>query len=203
MKVNKIYHSDCLDILPVIEEVTVVKGFLNKIGLTNYALSKGNEEDLTNTDILIKTNDKTLKAEVKTENGWSYGTNNITLDAISAFSWIGRPAKVNRIFQLLPFIRIQTLGTFYQSSNDIIIKMIRNIKTQKQDFFAYDIKKMKDPAFFRYVERNCDIKINPKKSYNRDDFQESAFFCVKLDDPMLQQTEVKNLDDLTEIFKEA
>lgn len=199
MEVNKIYHSNCLDILPVIEEVTVVKGFLSKIGLTNYALSKGNEEDLESTDILIKANDKTLRAEVKMEDCWSY----VTLDAISAFSWIGRPAKVNRIFQLLPFIRIQMLGTFYQSNNDIMIKMIRNIKTQKQDFFAYDIKKMKESAFVRYVERNCDIKIYPKKNYDTNDFRESAFFCVKLDDQMLQQTEVKSLDDLTEIFKEV
>ena len=185
------------------EEVAVVKGFLNKIGLTDYTLSKGNEEDFTGTDILLTVNGKTLRSEVKIEDILSYVTGNITLDAISAFSWIGRPAKVNRIFQLLPFIRIQTLGTFYQSSDDIMIKMIRDIKTHRQDFFAYDIRKMKDPAFVRYVERNCDIKIDPKKSYDLDDFWESAFFCVKLDDPMLQQTEIKSLDDLTEIFKEV
>lgn len=185
------------------EEVTVVKGFLSKIGLANYTLSKDNEKDLTSTDILIKVNDKILKAEVKIEDSQSYVTGDITLNAISAFSWIGRPAKVNRIFQLLPFIRIQTLGTFYQSSDDIIIKMIRDIKTHRQDFFAYNIRKMKDPAFVRYVERNCDIKINSKKSYDLDDSWESAFFCVKLDDPMLQQTEIKSLDDLTEILEEA
>lgn len=185
------------------EEVIVVKGFLSKIGLTNYTLSKSNEEDLTSTDILIKVNDKTLKAEVKIEDSRSYVTGDITLNAISAFSWIGRPAKVNRIFQLLPFIRIQTLGTFYQSSDDIIIKMIRDIKTHRKDFFAYNIRKMKDPAFVSYVERNCDIKINSKKSYDLDDSWESAFFCVKLDDPMLQQTEIKSLDDLTEILEEV
>lgn len=185
------------------EEVAVVKGFLSKIGLANYTLSKGDGEDLTSTDILIKVNDKTLRAEVKIEDIRSYVTGDITLNAISAFSWIGRPAKVNRIFQLLPFIRIQTLGTFYQSSNDIIIKMIRDIKTKRQNFFAYNIRKMKDPAFIRYVERNYDIKINSKKSYDLDDSWESAFFCVKLDDPMLQQTEIKSLDDLTEILEEA
>lgn len=185
------------------EEVTVVKGFLSKIGVTNYTLSKDNEEDLTSTDILIKVNDKTLRAEVKIEDSQSYVTGDITLDAISAFSWIGRPAKVNRIFQLLPFIRIQTLGTFYQSSDDIMIRMLRDIKTQRQDFFAYDIKKMKDPAFVRYIERDCDIKIQLKESCDLDDSWESAFFCVKFDDPMLQQAEIKSLDDLTEILKEV
>lgn len=185
------------------EEVAAVKGFLNKIGLTDYTLSKGNEEDFTGTDILLTVNGKTLRSEVKIEDIWPYVTGNITLDAISAFSWMGRPAKVNRIFQLLPFIRIQTLGTFYQSSDDIIIKMIRDIKTHRKDFFAYNIRKMKDPAFVHYVERNCNIKINSKKSYDLDDSWESAFFCVKLDDPMLQQTEIKSLDDLTEILEEV
>ena len=84
-----------------------------------------------------------------------------------------------------------------------MIRMLRDIKTQRQDFFAYDIKKMKDPAFVRYIERDCDIKIKLKESCDLDDFWESAFFCVKFDDPMLQQAEIKSLDDLTEILKEA
>lgn len=185
------------------DEVIAVQSFLDKIGLTDYKLTKGNEDDLTGTDVIITVHDKTLKAKVKIEDNWPYVTGNITLDAISAFSWIGRPAVVNRICRLLPLITVHQLGSFYQSTDDIMIKMIRDKKTNRQDFFAYDIKKMKELSFINYVEKNCDIKINPKKTYDLDDSWDSAFFCIAIADPKLKQTELTDLSSLMRKFQEG
>lgn len=178
----------------VTDEILAARGWLTKVGIRDYELTKGNTDIVTGTDIIIKVKDRVVLAEVKIEDYWPYKTGNITLDAISAFSWNSMPVKVNRLQELLPYITVQKWGTLYNSNDDIMIKMIRDAKQGKQNFFAYDIRKLQDPVFVSYVENNCDIKVNPKKQYNLYEMWESAFFCVKITDPMLLATQVVSLD---------
>lgn len=173
---------------------------MHKIGIQDYNIQKGNIHDLTGHDIIITVKEGTLFAEIKIEDYWPYITDNITLDAISIFSWNNTPKKVKTIRELLPLITVKKYGTLYNSNDDIMIKMIRDIKTERQDYFAYNIVKLQSRSFISYVEQNCLIKVNPKKSYDLDDTWESAFFCIKISDSVLQQTEIKSIADISVLF---
>lgn len=178
----------------VTDEILAARGWLNKIGETDYEIVKGNADDVTGTDIILKIRGNVILVEVKIEDYWPYKTGNITLDAISAFSWKSKPVRIQKLSQLLPYVTVHKWGTLYNSKDDLMIKMIRDAKQGKQNFFAYDISKLQDPNFLSYVEDNYDIKLNPKKQYGLYESWESAFFCVKMTDPMLVATEVSGFN---------
>ena len=186
----------------VSDEMMVITTYLSQnpeIAKHITSLGKSNIEDIKSTDCFLMTDfsDKPLKVEIKMEGHFPMKTKNLTLDAASVFcpkfkiENLQQRFFYNQFVNIVDFDKRYLKGNFYTSNADIVLKHIQGL----DHVLAYNNHKLQDERFIDYVEKNCQLKINPKKEYGLDDTWDSAFYLINMYDEEVIKCKINDEKD--------
>lgn len=138
---------------------------------------------------------------------WYSKTGNIGLDYLSAFKFKDSSRRLEWLKNNY-WIKSEFLDEF---KNDIEVLKFGKLFTCDADFqlfvvldnekivFSklYSNQKLKSPEFVRYLETNYNLRVNKKSDYKlHDNWDSAAYFVNPNEDRLLQNCEVKNIDDI-------
>ena len=118
-----------------------------------------------------------------------YG-NLLAVTAISSFVWKHRiPYIIDCYYRILPYVTVHNWGWLYHDKYDIILKTVKDRKTDTLVTTGYQIKTLQQLETVRFFENCCGMVL--REQWLLDIRNNSVLFLVPITNPLIERARIE------------
>lgn len=171
---------------------TITRKWLATIGFSNCDISSNGQSY-----IRVITEDGTINIITDID---TIECQSLTVTAISSFSWNSMVVAFRNISRILPYITVHEWGWLYGSYHSVLLKTFYDQKNAGIVTVGFDLNKLQEPTFVRFVESCCDMKFSTEllidSTVNR-----NITFSVPINNPFLTNAIIRDKECLFQCLR--